>query len=99
MLIEIRPHDEGCVIGVRAQPGAKRTGVTGIHNRMLKVAVTAPPDKGRANDALTLAIAEAFELKPSAVELIGGATSREKRFLLRGVSVGQVERCVQKLTE
>ena len=42
-MIAITEHAEGCVLPVRAQPGAKRSGVQGERNGALKVAVTAPP--------------------------------------------------------
>lgn len=89
-MIEPTAHAEGCVIAVRAQPGARRNAVVGEQNGSLKVAVTAPADRGRANKALEEMLAAALGLKKSQVELIGGATSRDKRFLLRGVTVEQV---------
>jgi uncharacterized protein (TIGR00251 family) len=82
-VIEIVPHAEGCVIAVRAQPGARRNAVVGEQNGTLKVSVTAPPDKGRANKAIEEVLAEAIGLKKSQVELISGPTSRDKRFLIR----------------
>ena len=94
-MIELTAHAEGCVIAVRAQPGARRNGVVGEQNGALKVAVTAPPDKGRANKAIEEVLAEAFGLKKSQVELVSGPTSRDKRFLLRGVSVEETQRRLQ----
>jgi uncharacterized protein len=85
-VIAISDHAEGCVLSVRAQPGAKRAGVQGEQAGALKVAVTAPPQDGRANAALTDVLREALGLKRSQVELLGGATSRDKRFLIRGLS-------------
>ena len=52
MTIQIREHPDGCVLSVRAQPNAKRDAIVGEHVGMLKVAVSAPPDKGRANEAI-----------------------------------------------
>ncbi len=85
-MIEISPHAEGCVLSVRAQPRARRNAAVGEQAGALKVAVTAPPDKGRANEAIIEVLAETFGLKRSQVELISGATSRQKKFLLRGIS-------------
>jgi uncharacterized protein (TIGR00251 family) len=85
-VIAISDHAEGCVLPVRAQPGAKRAGLQGEQAGALKVAVTAPPQDGRANAALADVLREALGLKRSQVELIAGATSRDKRFLIRGVS-------------
>jgi uncharacterized protein (TIGR00251 family) len=89
-MIEITDHAEGCVVAVRAQPGARRDGIVGEHAGMLKVAVTAPPDKGRANDAIGKVLADALGLKRSQVELLSGPTSRQKKFLCRGVTAEAV---------
>jgi uncharacterized protein (TIGR00251 family) len=85
-MIAILDHAEGCVLPVRAQPGARKAGVLGEQAGALKVAVTAPPEDGRANKALLEVLREALGLKRSQVELLSGATSRDKRFLIRGVS-------------
>lgn len=90
-MIAITQTAEGCILPVRAQPGARRNGIVGEQAGALKVAVTAPADQGKANKALVEVLAEAFGLKKSQVELIGGATSRSKKFLLREVEAHQVK--------
>jgi uncharacterized protein (TIGR00251 family) len=89
-MIELTAHADGCVLSVRAQPGARRNGIVGEQNGALKVAVTAPADRGRANKALEETIADSLGLKRSQVELVGGPLQRNKRFLLRGVTVAQI---------
>ena len=89
-MIAISEHAEGCVLPVRAQPGARRAGIQGEQNGALKVAVTAPPEDGRANQALAEVLREALGLRRSQVELIAGHTSRDKRFLLRGVTAAEL---------
>ena len=54
-------------------------------NGSLKVAVTAPPEDGRANQAITELLRDWLGLKRSQVELVSGETRRDKRFLIRGV--------------
>lgn len=89
-MIAIMPHAEGCVLPVRAQPGARKAGVLGEQAGALKVAVTAPPEDGRANQALTELLRDWLGVKRSQVELIGGATARDKRFLIRGLKADEV---------
>ena len=86
----ITPHAEGATIAVRAQPGARKDGVTGERAGALKVAVTAPAEAGRANAALVEVIRDWLGLKRSQVELIGGATNRNKVFLIRGVTADEL---------
>jgi len=82
----IRVHEEAggrsCVLEVRAQPGARREGCTGAWNGMLKIAVAAPPEDGRANERVLALVAELFGLRRSEVELAGGRSSRTKRIRL-----------------
>jgi uncharacterized protein (TIGR00251 family) len=93
-VIQVVDHAEGCILPVRAQPGARRTGIVGEHGGALKIGVNAPPDKGKANDALQELLCQTLGLRRSQVELISGLTHRDKRFLLRGLSAGDL---LQKL--
>jgi uncharacterized protein (TIGR00251 family) len=90
-MIAITDHAEGCILPVRAQPGARRAGVQGEQAGALKVAVTAPPEEGRANRALVEVLSKALGVKRSQVELIAGQTSRDKRFLIRGLTRAELE--------
>ncbi len=96
-MIALTDHAEGVVLPVRAQPGAKRIGVQGERAGALKVAVAAPPQDGRANQALIEALHAALGVKRSQVELIGGQTNRDKRFLIRGVPRAELEARIAKL--
>lgn len=94
-MIGITPHAEGAILAVRAQPGAKRNAVVGHQSGSLKVAVTAPPQDGRANEALVEVLREWLGMKRSQVELAGGATSRNKLFLIRGVTPEELAAVVE----
>jgi uncharacterized protein (TIGR00251 family) len=90
-MVPIAEHAEGLVLPVRAQPGARRNGIQGEQNGALKVTVTAPPEDGRANAALVEVLRKELGLKRSQVELLAGATSRDKRFLIRGLTRAELE--------
>jgi uncharacterized protein (TIGR00251 family) len=96
-MIVISEHPEGSVLPVRAQPGARRDGLVGVQAGSLKIAVTAPPHDGRANLALLEVLRTALKLRRSQVSLISGATSREKRFLIRGLMKADLEERVASL--
>jgi uncharacterized protein (TIGR00251 family) len=91
----LRAHAAGVTLAVRAQPGAKKTAITGVYGEdaaaQLKIAVHAPPIEGRANQVLIAFLAEVFSIPKSQVELTTGELSRSKVFLLRGVAVAQAE--------
>ncbi|MSQ96180.1 MAG: YggU family protein [Gemmataceae bacterium] len=95
--IQVTERADGCVINVRAQPGARRNGIVGEHAGALKVAVTAPADKGRANDAILGVLATAFGLKHAQIELLSGHRSRQKDVLLLGLTLQQVRSKLRSL--
>src|SRR5438876_5613225 len=90
-MIALLSHADGLILPVRAQPGAKRTGVLGEQAGALKLAVTAPPEDGRANKALVELLRYLLRLKRSQVELVSGEISRDKRFLVRGLGRRELE--------
>ncbi len=67
---------------VRAQPGARRSGIAGLWNGALKVAVRAPAQDGRANEELLAVLAAALDLRPRDLELDSGSTARDKQVLV-----------------
>ena len=98
-LFDVR-DDGTAVLRVHVQPGAGRTAVQGRHGEALKVSVAAPPEGGRANDAVVKLLAETFGIPTSAVELVSGDSSRAKRFHLAGLEVDDVrERLEQALAQ
>ncbi len=96
-MIDLQEHSEGTTIPVLAQPGSKRTAVLGERNGHLRLAVAAPPDKGRANVALTQLLAETLGLRSSSIALLTGSTHRQKRFLVRGLNLSEVRQRLQSL--
>jgi uncharacterized protein (TIGR00251 family) len=77
--------DDAVVLAVHAQPGAGRTQVVGRHGDAVKIRVAAPPEGGRANDALAAVLSDQFGVPAKAVTLTVGATSRSKRFRIEGM--------------
>jgi uncharacterized protein len=65
------------VLHVRVQPRAARDSFAPEPGR-LRVRITAPPVDGAANDHLVRFLAREFDVAPSRVVLVGGATAREK---------------------
>jgi hypothetical protein len=77
-------------LSVRAQPGARKAGVLGEQAGALRLAVTARPEDGRANAALVELLRDLLGLKRSQVELHSGATGRNKRILIRGITKSEL---------
>jgi len=77
-VIVLSSRDGVLLLPVRVQPGASRAGVLGEHAGRLKVAVAAPPEKGKANKALLRQLAKRLGLSRTALSLAGGETCRDK---------------------
>ena len=90
-MIELADDPEGVILPVKAQPGARAAGIRGEHGGALKVSVTQVAEKGKANAALIEALADGLGLKRSQIELIAGETQPRKRFLVRGVTRGELQ--------
>ncbi len=72
-------------IAVRLQPRARREEVVGLRGDAIVIRVTAPPVDGRANAALCAFVAKRAGVPKSAVEVVSGATARDKVLEVRGV--------------
>jgi uncharacterized protein (TIGR00251 family) len=96
-LIQVRPAQAGAVFGVKARPGAPRSAVQGEWNGLLKVAVAAPPEDGRANEELIRFLARGLDVPRSSLELTAGAGARTKRILVRGLDAGGLAARLERL--
>jgi hypothetical protein len=84
-----RPDANGIVVAVRAQPRARREGVQDVVNDAtgsprLRIAVTAPPEDGRATKAVCTVLASALGVPASRVTVLSGAAAREKLLHVAG---------------
>lgn len=83
------------VLRLHVQPGAGKTAIVGRHGDAIKVRVAAPPEGGRANDAVVALVAQSFDVKLASVTLIGGQSSRSKRVQVDGISLAELDRCLE----
>ncbi|MCH8042119.1 MAG: DUF167 domain-containing protein [Planctomycetes bacterium] len=89
-MIDLVEHAEGIVLAVRAHAAARRSGVEGIHDGMLKVSVTQAAEKGKANKALIAVLSRQLGLRKTQIELLAGHTSPQKRFLIRDIDAAEL---------
>jgi uncharacterized protein (TIGR00251 family) len=81
---------DGCTLAVRVHPGARRNCVTGVHADAVKIALTAPPVDGKANEALIAFLADALRLPRARIAIVAGITSRAKTVRVTGKSAAEV---------
>jgi len=94
-MIEIAETDSGVVIAVRVAPRASRDAIEGEYAGALKVRLTAPPVDDRANEALRRFLAERLKAPVSAVRILSGEKSRNKRVQISGVTREQIVALIQ----
>ena len=80
---------------LRVSAGAARTEIAGRHGNGWKVRVAAPPEHGRANEAVRELLAERLGLPRRAVTIVSGHSGREKVVELSGISQDQAEAKLQ----
>lgn len=86
----IRERDGGIELDVLAQPRASKNRLGPLHDRRLKIAVTAPPVDGAANAAVAEVIADALGVSKSRVAVIRGHSSKRKTLRVEGVSAAAI---------
>ncbi len=94
--VSIRELPGGSAVAVKAVPGSSRDRVVGVLGDCLKVATSAAPEKGKANAAIARTLAAALGVDRRQVELVSGATSPRKEFLVAGLSVAQVRQALAR---
>jgi len=65
------------------RPGAREDRVTGFHDGALRVSVTAPAERGKANESVIAVLAEALGVRKDAIAIRSGAASRNKTVVVR----------------
>jgi uncharacterized protein (TIGR00251 family) len=101
--LALRETAEGVTVRLRVTPRARRDRIEGAiaeadGSFALKVSVAAPPDKGRANEAVIALLARALGVPKSRLAVAQGAASRHKTLRVAG-DPGALARRLRGLAE
>jgi len=88
--LRVREQDGAVVFEVRVAPRASRSRVIGVQDGALKVALTAPPVDGAANEALRKLLAKTLGVPKSDVEIVRGDRARIKLLRVDGIRAADV---------
>jgi len=77
---------------LRVSPGSRRTELVGRHGDRWKVRVAAPPEGGRANEAVLRLLARRLGLPRRALSIVSGHTGRDKVVEMSGIDHDETER-------
>jgi len=91
-MIAVQESAAGVTFQVKVQPRARRNAVVGQLGDALKVALTAPPVEGRANEACIDFFTELLQLSRSSIKIVSGQSSRNKVIRVAGISAEELRR-------
>ena len=85
--LSVQESNEGVVFAAKIVPGSSGlTRICGLLDGMLKVKVSAPPEKGKANQGLLKFLAKELGVKKNALSIVSGMTSPVKQVQVLGIS-------------
>lgn len=82
---------------VKVVPGASRSRIAGKYGDGIKVQLSAPPEKGKANAALVELLAEALGVRGAQVTIVSGHTQPRKTVRVEGMSEAALKEALEKL--
>ncbi|MCB1678605.1 MAG: DUF167 domain-containing protein [Halioglobus sp.] len=81
---------------VKVLPGSSHNAIAGWLEDTLRVKVSAPPERGRANATVEALLARSLGLSASAVSVVSGKTSAHKVVAITGLSAARVRRLLSR---
>jgi uncharacterized protein len=94
-MVPLKESATGVSFAVKVHPRARKNAITGITGDALKLALTAPPVDGKANQGVIEFFADLFAISRSSVTIASGETSRNKVIRVSGISAEQVRQKLQ----
>ncbi len=91
-MIPVQETAKGATFAVKVHPRARKNAITGTVGDAVKLALTAPPVDGKANQAVIEFFADLFEIPRSSVTIASGETNRLKVVRVSGASAENVRR-------
>jgi uncharacterized protein (TIGR00251 family) len=90
---EFHNGKKGAALAVRVTPRASRNEITEIQSDgTVKIRLTAPPVEGQANEALVTFLAKVLDLPASKIEIVAGATGRDKLVSVFDIDAATLQR-------
>lgn len=84
-VIKLKKTKSGYVIPALITPGSSQNAVRGEHDGRMKLAVSAPPEGGKANKAVKRLLADKLDISKSRIRIVSGQTSPKKEILVERV--------------
>jgi len=82
-------HSDGLTFAIKVSPKSKKNYISNIfldqkNQSVLKIYITAPPEDGKANDAIVKLLAKTWKLKKNQIKIIFGLKDKNKIIIIEG---------------
>jgi hypothetical protein len=85
-MLDIKETQNSVTFKVRLIPRSSRNAVLGEQEGALKIALSAPPVEGAANQALIKFLAEVLGVRKSAIKIMAGGKSKNKTIRIENLT-------------
>lgn len=85
------------MLGIKVVPGASQNRIVGRYGDSIKVRIAAPPEAGKANEAVQRLLADALGVQISQILLLRGHAQPKKVLQINGLTPVELENRLKKL--
>ena len=84
--LEINQTDSGIIFKTKIVPASSKNAVMGTLGGMLKIKISAAPEKGKANQCLIEFLSDFLDVKKKDIQIISGQTSPTKEIKITNLN-------------
>ena len=96
-MINLRREADGVSFEVWVQPRSSKMEISGIHDGVLRVRLTAPPVDGAANKQCIELLSRKMKIPKRAIRITSGASARRKRLKISGLGIEEVKKILSDM--
>ena len=96
-MINLRREADGVSFEVWVQPRSSKMEISGLHDGVLRVRLTAPPVDGAANKQCIELLSRKMKIPKRAIRITSGASARRKRLKISGLGIEEVNKILSDM--
>lgn len=85
-----------CRLDTKVVPGSSKTELVGWLGDCLKIKVAAPPEKGKANQAVVALLSQVLQVSADSIAIVKGSTSQRKVIEVQGITPDKLVQALPK---
>ena len=95
----LKNENEGLCLYVKVIPGSPKNQISGFHDGLLKVKISSPPEKGKANSELISFLSKVLNIPKKHIVLLKGDSKQKKKILLKGIPLTKADNMVRNFLQ